>query len=131
MAEPTIISVLVDPHAAIPDGVCLRYKAETSPRLVAAVSYAPDDGPDGWWDVGAAHADGTVDIASDSGDALGARVGGVWGVEVEDSGAGTSVLIWGGEHGLRLRLGALEVAETHLLLCDSDVRWVDEGGVPK
>lgn len=118
MTSPTkpMLSILVESHPALPDGICLRYKAETQPRPILAVHYAPEDGPEGWWDATAAHASGEVTSA--------------WGAEVEDSGAGTSLLVWGGDHGLRLHLGGQNVAETHLLLDPQDVRWGGVAGRP-
>ncbi len=98
----TFVDILVDPHPALPDGVTLRYKAESPVRQVLRVCYEPDEGPDGVWEIVGVDADGSARVAR--------------AVQVEDSGAGTSWLIWGGTHGLRLRLGVQEVAETHLLL---------------
>ncbi len=105
MAGPSLkpfVEILVEPHDALPDGCALRYKAESAVRQVARVRYEPDDGPDAVWQVAGQDAGGRMTTAR--------------AVQVEDSGAGTSWLIWGDAFGLRLRHGDTVVAETHLLL---------------
>ncbi len=103
------IDIYVDPHDAIPDGASLRYKAEIEPRAVRRVRYESDDGDDGVWSVVSRAEDGQEGAAH-------------W-VTVEDSGAGTSALIFGGDHGLRLRRegSGIELAEAYLLLDPDDV----------
>jgi hypothetical protein len=102
LSHKPVIDVLVEPHPALSDGVTLRYKAESAMRTVTQVQYEPDDGPEGVWQVVGVDARGQ-DVPAHA-------------VQVEDSGAGTSWLIWGDARGLRLRLNGLEVPETHLLL---------------
>ena len=97
-----LIDVLVEPNPALPHGISLRYKAESAVRPATHVLYEPDDGPDGLWQVVGVDARGQ-DVPARA-------------VQVEDSGAGTSWLIWGGAWGLRLRQDGMEVPETHLLL---------------
>ena len=103
------IDIYVDPHDAIPDGASLRYKAENEPCTVCRVRYESDDGDDGVWTVVSRSDDGLESAAH-------------W-VTVEDSGAGTSALVFGGDHGLRLRReeAGVEVAEAYLLLDPDDV----------
>ncbi len=96
------VEVLVDPTPALPLGCCLRYKAESAVRLVRHVRYEPDDGVEGVWAVCGVSAQGETASAQ--------------AVQVEDSGAGTSWLIWGGAAGLRLTRAGVAIAETHLLL---------------
>lgn len=102
MTTKQMVQILVEPHAELPDGITLRYKAESPLRTVKRVHFEPDDGPQGVW---------LVEGLDERGQRHPAHA-----VQVEDSGAGTSWLIWGDAHGLRLRLGDQEVAETHLLL---------------
>ena len=101
-SRKTFLSIVVEPHPALPDGLTLRYKAESPQRSVERVLYEPDDGPDGVWEIFGVDAAGRHTAAQ--------------AVQIEDSGAGTSWLIWGDTHGLRLAHDGLEVAETHLLL---------------
>ena len=103
------IDIYVDPHDAIPDGASLRYKAENTPQTVRQVRYESDDGLDGVWTISSRADDGQESSA-------------YW-VTVEDSGAGTSALVYGGDHGLRLRheQDGSEVAEAYLLLDPRDI----------
>jgi Ferritin-like len=104
-AAPRFIMVLVDEHDAIPQGCCLRFKVVGEPRAVRRVHHERDDGssPAGIW---------TVDSPGDGG------AHPAWAVTVEDSGAGTSVLVYGGSLGLRLHIegGGDVIAEPYLLL---------------
>lgn len=43
------IDVIVEPHTEIPNGLCMRWKAEGQSRPVSLVQYEPDQGPDGAW----------------------------------------------------------------------------------
>ena len=101
MTKPTI-AIYVDPHPELPDGCSLHFKAESPQRPVSHVLFEPDQGPDGTWFVTGLDAAGH-DVPAHA-------------VQVEDSGAGTSWLLWGDARGLRLRLDGHEIAETHLLL---------------
>lgn len=105
----SFVSVQVEEHEAIPDGCSLRFRATGDGRPVRVVAYESEDGVSGSWEVRAANADGT------EGDAV--------AYPVDDSSAGTSILIVGGDHGLRLRsqsTGAT-IAEAYLLLAPSAV----------
>jgi hypothetical protein len=106
---PVFIDVVIDAHDALPD-LAMRWRTIPGalPRVVTRVHYEPERGPEGEWLVFAA---GPAGAASASASA----------VEVEDSSAGTATLIWGGTHGLRLRLGELEVAEPYLVLAPESV----------
>jgi len=102
------IDVLVDPTPALPEGCCIRFKSHGAEAPVRAVLYEPDDGPDGVWQVHARHGDGSLGVARSA--------------VVEDSSAGTSVLIWGGDLGLCLRHdNGQEVSEPYLLLAPDQV----------
>jgi hypothetical protein len=104
----TFVTVMVDEHAAIPDGCCMRFKAVGGARVVKRVRL-DDDPSSGAWE---------VEAATLSGDAAPAI-----GVLVEDSSAGLSMLVYGAEHGLRLRptSGGSVVAEPYLLLAERAV----------
>jgi hypothetical protein len=86
---PTFITVLVDEHDELPDGCCMRFKLVDEPRPVRRVRYDGDGSLEGVFAVEAANADGTMGLAM--------------GALVEDSGAGSSLLVYGGDRGLRLR----------------------------
>ena len=103
------VEVYVEPHDEIPDGASMRFKAESSPERVYQVRYESDEGEDGIWEVSSPDRDG--------------RDVGVYQVLIEDSGAGTSALIFGDEYGLRLRHedSGTEVAEAYLLIDPDDV----------
>ncbi len=107
--DNSFVDVYVEPHDDIPDGASLRYKAESSPERVRAVVYETDDGEEGEWLVTSPGSDG--------------RDLGVFHVLVEDSGAGTSSLVFGDEYGLRLTHEdtGKTVAEAYLLLNPDDV----------
>ena len=104
------IDVVVEEHEALPEGCELRFHAVGEARVVERVLYEPLDGDAGEFSVVAAGANG--------GD------GPAHMAPVDDSGAGTSVLIFGGAHGLRLRradgTGAV-VAEPYLLLAEEAI----------
>jgi hypothetical protein len=114
------VDVLVEEHDALPEGCELRFHAVGPARPVHRVLYEPLDGPQGQgeqeFEVRAANADGGESEAR--------------AVPVDDSGAGTSVLVYGGVRGLRLyRSGAghrgandaAPVAEPYLLLADDAI----------
>ena len=102
------IQVEVEEHEEIPDGCSLRFRAApgaSAPRPVTRVTYEAEDGTTGVWIIEAESADGARTTAL--------------AIEVDDSGAGTSTLVYGGARGLRLTLGATTAAEPYLLL-DAD-----------
>ncbi len=100
------VEVYVEPHDALPDGASMRFKANSQPQPVRQVRYESDDGDDGVWQVSAPTTEGIPRPAM--------------ACLTDDSGAGESLLVYGGELGLRLRMGTLEVAETYLLLAPDD-----------
>jgi hypothetical protein len=105
------VDVVVEEHEEIPDGCELRFHAVGEPRPVRRLHYEPLVGPEGAYDV----------IALDATGAEGpAHV-----VPVDDSGAGTSLLVYGGARGLRLRRAddgaAPAIAEPYLLLSDDSL----------
>jgi hypothetical protein len=103
------VDVRVEAHEALPDGCSMRFKACGEVRPVARIRYESEDGVAGTW---------TVHALSSDGNRSPART-----VPVEDSSAGSSNLVFGGDHGLRLTsidTGA-EVAEPFLLLSDASL----------
>ena len=103
------IHVSVEPHEALPEGCSMRFKAHGEVRPISRIRYESEDGIGGIW---------TVEAASSDGSRGPART-----VPVEDSSAGSSNLVYGDEHGLRLtsvETGA-EVAEPFLLLSDASL----------
>jgi hypothetical protein len=108
---PKYIDVAVEEHDAIPDGCELRFHAVGAARPVLRLRYEPLIGAEGDFDVVAVDAAGVETPAQ--------------AVPVDDSGAGTSTLIYGGAHGLRLRrVGAVAgdvIPEPYLLLADESI----------
>jgi hypothetical protein len=103
------IDISVEPHDALPDGCSMRFKAHGEVRRIGRIRYESEDGLGGNWTVEAIFSDG--------------KRGPAQTVPVEDSSAGSSNLVFGGDHGLRLRsleTGA-EVAEAFLLLSDASL----------
>ncbi len=102
---PRFVNVLVEEHDELPDGCCMRFKIVSEPRSVRRVLYEADRPPGRriW----------AVDSPGEDGSA-----GAAWAAEVEDSGAGTSTLVYGGARGLRLRPddGGDVIAEPYLLI---------------
>lgn len=98
------VTVHVEEHEALPDGCSQRFRATGEARVVHHVAYGPEDGDAGTWAVIGQRADGTTTPAL-------AR-------PVDDSSAGTSFLVVGGDHGLRLTSIATGqvIAEASLLL---------------
>jgi hypothetical protein len=95
----TFVTVLVEEHDALPEGCAQRFRATGDAWEVHHVAYEPEDGPQGTWSVHGASSDGSASTAL------------AW--PVDDSSAGTSILIVGGDHGLRLVSdGASEGADT-------------------
>ncbi|MCK6572228.1 GTP cyclohydrolase II [Myxococcota bacterium] len=109
LPEPVFVDVAVDPHAALPDGLMLRFKAAPDATVVpiSRVEYTPEDADE----AGPFRVEGR-----DGAD----RPCSARAVTVEDSAAGVSVLVFGGDHGLRLfderDPGAEPRAEPYLLL---------------
>jgi hypothetical protein len=105
------IDVVVEEHDEIPDGCELRFHAVGPGRAVRRVRYEPltPAAVEGDYEVAALGADG--------------REGPAQAVPVDDSGAGTSLLVHGGARGLRLRpvSGGPAIAEPYLLLADDAV----------
>ena len=102
------IDVVVEEQEELPEGCELRFHAVGEPRPVRRVRYEPlTGGPEGEYEVTAAG--GAPALAA----------------PVDDSGAGTSVLIYGDARGLRLRRtdGAPgePIAEPYLLLADEAI----------
>src|SRR4051812_50177161 len=81
------IDVVVEEQEGIPDGCELRFHAVGESRPVKRVLYEPLSGPAGEYEVTAAGGEPAVAAPGD------------------DSGAGTSILIYGDARGLRLRRG--------------------------
>lgn len=113
MDEPLFIDLFIDPNPNTPEGCGRRWKAEGPPRAVSLVRYyfAPDA-------------------------AITCEVMGVWSaggkgmpcpamvVPVEDSGAGESMLIYGGDWGLQitpLDPGHDPFSEPYLLVAAADL----------
>ncbi len=98
------VNVDVEEHDALPEGCCLRFRAQGEGRPIERVTYESETGTSGIWSVAGRAADGTARAAT--------------AFEVDDSSAGTSLLVVGGEHGLRLT--SVEtgetIAEAYLLL---------------
>jgi len=96
------IDVVVEEHGDIPEGCELRFHAVGESRPVTRVRYEPLTGSEGEFEVTAAG--GAPALA----------------VPVDDSSAGTSVLIYGDARGLRLRrldgAGGAPLAEPYLLM---------------
>jgi hypothetical protein len=100
----TFVNVQVEEHDELPDGCCLRFRAQSAARRVEEVTYESETGTGGTWRVEGRTAGGAVTPAT--------------AFEVDDSSAGTSLLVVGGEHGLRLTSVTTgeTVAEAYLLL---------------
>jgi hypothetical protein len=96
------IDVVVEEQEGIPEGCELRFHAVGEARPVRRIRYEPMTGPEGEFEVTAAG--GAPAMAA----------------PVDDSSAGTSVLIYGDTRGVRLRRldGAEEapIAEPYLLM---------------
>jgi len=107
------VTVLVEEHEELPEGCCMRFKLVGEPRAVRLVRYEQGDSPSPTvWRVESPQGDGST--------------GAAWAVTVEDSGAGTCILVYAGVRGLRLRPvdGGETVAEPYLLLSrESVVDW--------
>ena len=98
------IDVQVEEHEDLPEGCGLRFRAQGETRVVTRIRYESESGVDGEWTLVGARSDGTTQPAM--------------ATPVDDSGAGISILIVGGDHGLRLLSATTfeTVAEPYLLL---------------
>jgi hypothetical protein len=104
-ATPIFIDVFVDPNDNAPEGCGLRFKTEQPPRRAARVRL-----DDRWYDV-------VGWSSSDGGSACAA-----YAALIEDSSAGTAMLVYGGDWGIRLSSSdAAPVGESHLVLDESAV----------
>jgi hypothetical protein len=103
-ARSTFVNVQVEEHEALPDGCCLRFRAQTDGRPIARVVYESEAGTGGIWAVSGQTAE------DEQAPAL--------AFEVDDSSAGLSLLVVGGERGLRLTSETTgeTIAEAYLLL---------------
>ena len=103
-SPPVFIEVFVEEHELLPEGCGLRFRASSEIREARAVRYETEDGEAGVWGVEAEDAAGVRSPAH--------------AVLVHDSGGGTSLLVYGGAHGLRLTSASTGriVAEPYLLL---------------
>jgi len=100
----TFVNVQVEEHEALPDGCCLRFRSQSERRTVTVIAYESESGTRGHWQVeGRALDDSAVPASA---------------YEVDDSSAGTSTLIVGAAHGLRLTSATTgeTLAEPYLLL---------------
>jgi hypothetical protein len=101
------IDVVVEEQDGIPEGCELRFHAVGESRPVTRVRYEPLTGPEGEFEV----------LAAGGQPAMAAPV--------DDSSAGTSILIYGDQRGLRLRRlggnGGAPVAEPYLLLAEDAI----------
>jgi hypothetical protein len=101
------IDVVVEEQEWIPDGCELRFHAVGESHPVKRVLYEPMTGPEGEYEVTAAG--GQPALAA----------------PVDDSSAGTAILIYGDANGIRLRrVGAdagESIAEPYLLLADDAI----------
>jgi hypothetical protein len=111
MSPVKYVDVVVEEHDELPDGCELRFHAVGDPREVRRLRYEPLVGPEGEFAVTAVDATGAETPAH--------------AVPVDDSGAGTSLLIYGGARGLRLRRTdaptEAAIAEPYLLLSDDSL----------
>lgn len=103
--SPKFVTVLVEEHEDLPEGCCMRFKLVEEPREVRLLRYESLDSlSPAVWHVESREGDGSIGVAS--------------AAIVEDSGAGTCVLLFGGARGLRLRPvnGGETLAEPYLLV---------------
>lgn len=101
MSAPRFIDVFVEPNPNTQEEAGLRFKSESAPRTVARVRL------DGRW------CSVTGWSSTGRGSPCPARA-----ATIEDSSAGTAVLVFGGDWGLRLQPedGSPAFGETHLVL---------------
>jgi hypothetical protein len=101
VSEPRFIDVFVEPNPNAPEGAGLRWRSESEPRAVARVRV------DGRWCAVAGWS------SAGGGTPCEARA-----ITVEDSSAGTAVLVIGGDWGVRMQPedGSPPFGEAYLLL---------------
>ncbi|MEW5847546.1 MAG: hypothetical protein AB2A00_01990 [Myxococcota bacterium] len=101
---PRYVEVMVEAHDAIPEDCCMRYAAISEDRTVTRVHWTPGREEARLWLVEGVDEDDAPCVAR--------------AATVEDSGAGSCVLVRGGSWGLRLRRapGDAPLAEPYLLL---------------
>lgn len=108
------LELIVDAHDAVPEGCSRRFKTRGAALTVTRIYWESDDGDEGPFDVVGLTADDT-EIAAQR-------------VDIEDSSAGISVLVYGGDHGLRLRWvgpgaprGPAEIVEPYVVVGPGEV----------
>lgn len=106
MSRRGAVNIFIEPNPNCPEGCGSRFETSGDPRPVNAVLYWIGAGESVLCDVaGWSSAGGGTPCAA-------------WAVPVEDSGAGISTLVYGGDWGLRLapRDGRAPFGEPYLLL---------------
>ena len=105
----SFVDIQVEEHAAIPEGCSMRFRAQDAGTTIDRVVWESESGRAGTWLV--------VGRRSDGGDVPAVAHA------VDDSSAGTSILVVGGDHGLRLTPvdgdASDTVAEPYLLVSRS------------
>ena len=101
------VEVYVEEHEAVPEGCSMRFRAQTDGEPIDTVYWEAEDGREGRWRVVGRRSDGQ-DVPAVA-------------FAVDGSSAGTSILVVGGDHGLRLTpldaaQGTSAVAEPYLLV---------------
>jgi len=91
------IDIQVEEHEAIPDGCSMRFRAQDDGARIERIAWESEDGRAGTWRVVGRRSDGE-DVAAIA-------------YAVDDSSAGTSILVVGGDHGLRLTLEPVDPLE--------------------
>ena len=111
MGAPRFVNLFIEPNPNCPDGCSQRFQATTPSRPVRLIRYSPGGDETILCDVSGWSSAG-------GGAACAARA-----VRVEDSGAGSATLIYGGDWGLRLapRDGREPFGEPYLLIDDESI----------
>lgn len=106
MARRGAVNIFIDPNPNCPEGCGSRFETTGAPRRVTAILYPAAAGESVACDV------------SGWSSAGGGSACAAWAVPVEDSGAGVSTLVYGGDWGLRLtpRDGREAFGQPYLLL---------------
>jgi hypothetical protein len=105
------VDILIDPNPNCPEGCSQRFQTADAPRLVTSIRY---------WS--GAHDSVLCEVAGWSSQGGGSACPAL-AVTVDDSGAGVSTLVYGGDWGLRVspRDGRESFGEPYLLLDAQDV----------